>query len=145
MTVLQALVPLNNMLLKCCRCQKEKVTTEFKKCSRNARGYIYACKDCEKLRKEIKIKEIYTEIYFYLTENKCVKCGEDNPLKLEFDHIDKTTKKYTISNMCTKDYSLDTIWKEIKKCQILCSNCHREKTHKEQNTIPYQIHKECNG
>lgn len=38
---------------------------------------------------------------------------------------------------------MQTVWDEIAKCRVLCSNCHKEKTHKEQNTIPYQIHQEC--
>jgi 5-methylcytosine-specific restriction endonuclease McrA len=131
-------------MLKCNKCLKEKSKSEFKKCSRISRGYIYSCKSCEKERKAILKKQKAEEVYFYLAEHSCKYCGETNPLKLEFDHINKKDKQYNISDMLSKEYSMKSIFNEIAKCRVLCSNCHREKTHREQNTLTYQIHLECN-
>ena len=58
----------------------------------------------------------------------CVDCGESNPVVLDFDHV-CGVKKRAIADMVGNYYSIETIKKEIRKCQIRCSNCHRKKTH----------------
>jgi len=55
---------------------------------------------------------------------KCVKCGTTE--RLEFDHIDRTTKKYTITPKLS--YKFDNIKEELDKCQLLCAPCHLDKT-----------------
>lgn len=65
-------------------------------------------------------------IWDYLKEHPCVVCGEDDPVVLEFDHIERSTKFMAIAEMAT--YSLDRIQKEIDKCQVMCANCHRRHT-----------------
>lgn len=53
----------------------------------------------------------------------CIICKSwDN---LEIDHIDPATKKYNISQLWTRKTLLEI---ELKKCQVLCSVCHKEKT-----------------
>ena len=59
---------------------------------------------------------------------KCVQCG--NTGKLDIDHKDKKTKKFNISTGI-EVVSLKILWKEVKKCQILCKDCHRIKSAKE--------------
>ena len=51
-------------------------------------------------------------------------CGEDNPLVLDFDHV-AGKKVMNISDMSRTCYSRETIMKEIDKCEVRCSNCHR--------------------
>lgn len=68
----------------------------------------------------------------YLSERKCVRCGEADPTALEFDHIDPSTKRFTISQGINQGVDLKILIEEIKKTQILCANCHRKKTAKEQ-------------
>lgn len=55
---------------------------------------------------------------------RCRKCGVSYPL--EFDHIDPKTKKHVIS----KFTSLNEVafWEEIRKCQLLCTDCHQKKS-----------------
>ena len=80
----------------------------------------------------------------------CVICGYNrNPKALEFNHLDPSTK-YRDRNGKTVDisrmsvasgknsleksrYSIKTILNEISKCEILCANCHREKTFSDSN------------
>ena len=66
----------------------------------------------------------------YLKTHPCVVCGENDPLVLEFDHLDN--KKYNVSKM-RQSYNWETILKEISKCQVLCANCHKRKTAKQFN------------
>lgn len=52
---------------------------------------------------------------------KCSECGETNILILEFHHIesDKDTTIWAI-----QDHRWSVIEREIKKCSLLCGNCH---------------------
>lgn len=73
-------------------------------------------------------------VYNYLKEHPCVTCGESDPVVLEFDHLDPTTKVSTVSHLMLKG-SLDELITEIKKCQVLCANCHKRKTARDRNWI----------
>ena len=55
---------------------------------------------------------------------KCIKCNKTE--NLELDHKDKETKEIEVSMML--NVSLEKFWKEVKKCQLLCSKCHSKKT-----------------
>ena len=55
--------------------------------------------------------------------------GEFTPRMLHFDHIDRSTKTEAIATMPTKTRSFKRISEEIAKCQVLCSNCHAEKSY----------------
>lgn len=60
-----------------------------------------------------------------LLGGKCSRCGDvDGPF--EFDHIDPSTKKEIIALMWR--FSESNLLEELKKCQLLCSPCHRIKT-----------------
>lgn len=45
---------------------------------------------------------------------------------MDFDHRDGETKLFNLSLVTTQ--SLETIKKEIKKCDVVCANCHRIRT-----------------
>lgn len=62
--------------------------------------------------------------FLALLGGKCVNCGsKDN---LHFDHINANKKNFYISrNLNRTD---DSIVPEIKKCQLLCEECHKKKT-----------------
>lgn len=58
-----------------------------------------------------------------LLGNKCTRCGFDKDISaLEFHHKDKN-KEYQISKIYNKSWKV--VKKEIEKCELLCSNCHR--------------------
>ena len=64
----------------------------------------------------------------YLKTHPCSICGFDDTRALEFDHVDVRNKKRNISDMISGTPSIETIKREIEKCQVLCANCHRIKT-----------------
>ncbi len=78
------------------------------------------------MRHRIKIR---AELFTYLSTKSCIDCGENNPIVLEFDHTDSDLKFKSISKMLSGHYSWKSVQEEIKKCQILCANCHRLKTY----------------
>jgi hypothetical protein len=57
----------------------------------------------------------------------CVDCGITNHIVLDFDHL--RDKKYNISRMIHDGFSWAAIKKEIAKCEVVCANCHRVRTH----------------
>ncbi len=67
-------------------------------------------------------------LHEYKKTLSCVYCGEDNPLVIDLDHIDPSTKKGTPAMMVTGGYKWEDVMEEIDKCQPVCANCHRIKT-----------------
>ena len=58
--------------------------------------------------------------------NKCMLCGYNrSPAALEFHHIDPTQKAYGLASGGTC-HDLEADLKEVKKCLLVCANCHRE-------------------
>lgn len=55
----------------------------------------------------------------------CVECGEDDPCCLDFNHLED--KKFNIGSTNRGNVGIDTLIREIEKCEILCANCHRKK------------------
>ena len=57
---------------------------------------------------------------------KCSICGYNKCLHaLQFHHIDPSKKKFNISSNIGK-YTLQSIQNELKKCIVVCANCHAE-------------------
>jgi 5-methylcytosine-specific restriction endonuclease McrA len=56
--------------------------------------------------------------------NRCVECGTTEDL--EIDHIDPAKKTIKLSNLWSIAEHLFNA--ELEKCQLLCSNCHRNKS-----------------
>jgi hypothetical protein len=61
----------------------------------------------------------------------CVKCGENHPGCLDFHHRDPGTKDGAIGHMLNDFTSKELILAEMKKCDVLCANCHRKHHHEE--------------
>ena len=69
-----------------------------------------------------------------LRKNVCSVCGYDDPIVLEFDHINPEEKVSSVSGMLAKGYEMERIKNEMRKCRILCANCHVRHTHKQNNS-----------
>lgn len=70
-----------------------------------------------------------------LAGGKCLDCGfRKHPAAFEFDHV-RGKKKAAISNMLNVLNSWDTILIELNKCELVCANCHRIRTHNRRHNI----------
>lgn len=56
----------------------------------------------------------------------CEKCSESHLACLDFHHKDPSEKEISLSNAVTHGWSKERILKEMQKCVVLCSNCHRK-------------------
>lgn len=58
---------------------------------------------------------------------KCEICGYNKCLKaLEFHHLNPSNKSFSITDALANPKSWSKIVVELRKCVMLCSNCHRE-------------------
>ena|ERR1700748_1034120 len=55
---------------------------------------------------------------------KCLDCGNRDPRVLEFDHVKK--KNFVIASSLMLTWS--KLVKELRKCELVCANCHRIRT-----------------
>lgn len=124
---------------KCSICESEFPATLEYFGKHGYRGLDTYCKDCrhkktrqyyynnkEKMKSQSLVwKKFQREkINEYKNSLNCLKCGEKRNWLLDFHHIDPSKKDFQISQGETKGW--DKILKEIEKCIVLCSNCHRD-------------------
>jgi predicted transcriptional regulator len=85
-------------------------------------------KEKTKQRSQKRREEIRDVIRTFKQEKACMDCKIIYPYYvLDFDHI-SNNKVEGISKMASW-FPLDEIIAEIKKCEVVCANCHRERTH----------------
>jgi len=138
------------MEVECKKCGKWKDSTCFNKVETRKRGFHVWCKEClreydherhqSQRPKILQQKKARREkIQEWLKENKkplcCSKCSENDPVCMDFHHIDESEKDFNIGEAITKGYSIKRIETEMKKCVVLCANCHR-KEHAKQTANP---------
>lgn len=57
----------------------------------------------------------------------CMDCGISYPYYvMDLDHRDPSRKFKSVSTM--QKYPLEMVMDEVAKCDVVCSNCHRERT-----------------
>lgn len=126
----------------CSKCKVEKPTDEFR-WRNKSKGILHSqCKECEKVRDKIHYQESKLRreaishtalsqknrniiIVEKAKECGCKKCGEKRNYVLDFHHVNPQEKSATINHLI-KSGSEQTLLAEIDKCDVLCSNCHRE-------------------
>lgn len=106
---------------KCTKCNEDKPMSSYYKPS-NRKKFCSWCRTCtQKLinaRHEIKKIRLVQEL-----GGKCTKCGWDkNPRALHFHHLDPKQKSFGISSKLGRKY--ETLLEEVKKCVLICANCH---------------------
>lgn len=74
-------------------------------------------------------KKRYDEVKGFLRELKglrgCTDCEVKDWRVLEFDHV-RGEKKFGFDR--AHDYHIDKVLEEIKKCEVVCANCHKIRT-----------------
>lgn len=61
----------------------------------------------------------------------CIDCGYVGPAFMyDFDHRDPSTKSFGIGNTGLT-LSYDRVLAESLKCDLVCANCHRMRTHRQ--------------
>jgi hypothetical protein len=63
----------------------------------------------------------------YLLDHPCVDCGEADPVLLDFDHRDPSSKRSEVGRLAGRK-QWPQVLAEIEKCDVRCANCHRRRT-----------------
>ena len=84
-------------------------------------------------RRSAKNKKEVQEMLGRIKEKSgCVDCKQKYPwYVLDFDHV--YGKKVANIGQMLNYFSVEDILKEVAKCDIVCSNCHRERTFQRKN------------
>lgn len=62
-------------------------------------------------------------------DRPCADCGREYPYwVMDFDHV-RGVKLLSIAKAVTRSYSFEAVADEIAKCDVVCANCHRTRTH----------------
>ena len=99
-------------------------------CSKGTISYHLGAGQKEKnvQRTRDKRNKIRAYIQDYKQSHSCTDCKENYPYwMMDFDHLGD--KKFNISNFQTKNTTLKAIQNEIQKCDVVCANCHRNRTY----------------
>lgn len=59
---------------------------------------------------------------------KCTKCDENHPAALDFHHVLSDPTNVPISTLI-RNHAFEKLKDELKKCVVLCANCHRKHHH----------------
>lgn len=82
------------------------------------------CKQCENVERKESFDKILLEVYPIL---ECQLCGYSRCIEaLEFHHKDSSEKDFNISQARTSRRNRSVVLSELKKCILVCANCHRE-------------------
>jgi len=102
----------------------KKKAREYKK--RWNKNYYKNNTALEKKRIFDRRRKIAVWLENYKSNLHCAKCGETTTVCLDFHHINSSSKDRSLSLSIKWGWGKDRIKKEIEKCVILCSNCHRK-------------------
>jgi hypothetical protein len=129
---------------RCGRCERLKPLSEFAWRRRRKNQRHNYCRSCSRAyhrehylankqryveqaaarKKRVRIEQTL-KLLEYFRAHPCVDCGEEDPVVLEFDHLGE--KDFAIGTAVVR-YGWAKIEAEMKKCQVVCANCHRRRT-----------------
>lgn len=116
----------------CPRCKvnpKTSYNTYCKSCN-NERQKLQYRKSPESIKKSsVCRKRVIQKFLIECKDVPCTDCGiKYPPFVMDFDHV-RGTKSFNLSRAASKRISLDVLKEEINKCEVVCANCHRLRTH----------------
>jgi hypothetical protein len=125
----------------CGRCQTALPITGFR---RYRDGYQSYCRSCQreydaawykanKAKRKAKVRADRASHIAWLDSLKegrpCADCGRVYPpYVMEWDHLPGTEKKLVLADTRRAAHARQRILDEIAKCELVCANCHRERT-----------------
>lgn len=112
----------------CRTCQTSKPHTEYYRATKgkkNGKDYLdKVCKSCKHEQQQKRRKDLKDRIVQHLG-GKCIRCGYDRcTAALDVHHLDATQKEFALKGSDLRKWG--TLLKELNKCVLLCSVCHRE-------------------
>jgi len=132
----------------CPKCKEDKELNEFGNNKNTKDKKQRYCKTCQAefdnkhylsnkkqyiVRRKLFQQNVKKWYLDYKKEQKCSKCSEDRYWVLDFHHLEPEKKEMNMDR--ARRCSIEKLKKEIEKCIVLCSNCHRDLHFQERNII----------
>lgn len=94
---------------------------------------MYRCANSEKLKtQKLRQVKIIRALLWEIKSGPCKDCGNCYPpYVMDLDHV-RGVKIAGVGSML--NHSEKTFLAEVAKCELVCANCHRERTHKRRTT-----------
>lgn len=93
---------------------------------KSRRDWYYRNKEKQKIYKQTRDKELRLWFKDFKSHLKCNRCPEDDYICLDFHHLNPNEKEINVTQTLANSWSKKRILKEIDKCEVICSNCHRK-------------------
>ena len=114
---------------QCIYCKEVKPLSDFTPDRYSPNGRVASkCRRCAKEDRKERVQALARQINEYKLERGCADCGYDeHPMALHFDHLPGRKKRFDIGR-AVRSASPAIIWAEIRKCEVVCANCHAVRT-----------------
>lgn len=110
----------------CTKCGRQLPITDFNWRNKEKGTRRSECKYCHSNYMKQKYQQKKNQIQELKSNLKCAKCGQSRGYVLDFHHLDPNEKEDTIARLTSNTSSIENVYDEIKKCIVLCANCHRQ-------------------
>ena len=120
---------------RCPRCGELKSLEAFSpKQGRRCQAYCKACaREYQRGRPRLLLAK---RLVRAAKKRPCADCGVEYPYYvMDFDHCPGTFKRANLSVLVKRGASNDVLLKELAKCDVVCANCHRVRTHQRKQAI----------
>jgi len=126
----------------CSSCRAVKLVTDFNFKYRESGVRHSYCRECGKrltrshykrnkrsyLDRNARAYQRHRELIREAKSRPCADCGVQYPYYvMDFDHRDGVDKLFELHSVARK--TAQSILREIEKCDVVCANCHRERTY----------------
>lgn len=111
----------------CTGCKEIKPLTDFYPVIKHGKKVPWSyCRLCSRKQGSYARSELKLVAVEY-KGGKCSNCGYFRCVNaLDFHHVDPSSKEHEINILIKNRVQFDSLKKELDKCVLLCSNCHRE-------------------
>jgi hypothetical protein len=128
-------------LRRCGRCQERLPSSSFARYGNSYQSYCRACQKeydaawyrANKAKRQAKVRadrQAHVRWMDSLKEGKrCADCGRIYPpYVMEWDHLPGFEKTLVLADTRRAAHARKRILAELEKCELVCANCHRERT-----------------
>ena len=132
---------LGNDYIRCGRCGRELPESAFARHGTGRQSWCRVCKReydaawyrLNKAKRQAKVRaDRHAHVAWMdsLKEGKpCADCGQVYPpYVMEWDHLPGAEKTLVLADTRRSAHAKERILAELEKCELVCANCHRERT-----------------
>lgn len=86
------------------------------------------------LERKVRRRALHCEVAWIKAQGFCLDCGKSlPPVAMDFDHVNDD-KRESVAGLCG-GLNRTGVFREVAKCELVCANCHRVRTHKRRGIL----------